>query len=240
MGRRPGSKNLTLVQREERRLAGPTPPPPPLDYPHADVALLDSDGNPSDLTLPIQFVPWADTIPRTDLAQALVEDDGPKALEFLKSLSDPLKHDTPISVLAAQSNIRIPELMSIWRSHMKIAAMGVALSQAPLIARDTVEDAKTITVCCGRCDGAGTMRVLREAGLEWITCKTCKGSGEVQRPGDPKSREWVLRAADVIAAEKTGVTVNLQTNFGADSVLDELDRIDRNTVEVVAIPDNDA
>lgn len=239
MGRRPGSKNLTLVEREAKRL-NPPPPPPPLDYPHADIPLLQSNGEPSEITIPIQYLPWADTLPRTDLADALTEDDGPKALEFLRALSDPLKQDLPLSILAAQAGIRVPELMSIWRAHMKVAAMGVALSQAPLIAQHTVEDAKSITVCCGRCDGAGTMRVLREEGLAWITCKTCKGSGEVQRPGDPKSREWVLRAADVIAAEKTGVTVNLQNNFGADSVLDELDRIERNTVEVVAIPDRDA
>lgn len=241
MGRLPGSKNrpkIQIVKPAPLRL--PSAKSGPLDYPYAEVPIPDSSGRPSNMTLPVQFLPWADTVPRDDLRQALIEDDSPKSLVFLESLSDPTKHDLPVSVLASQAGIRVPELMNIWRQHMKVAAMAVALSQAPVIARHTVEDAKAVVVCCGRCDGAGTIRILREEGLVWITCKTCKGSGEVTRPGDPKSREWVLRAAGVIAAEQTGVTVNLQNNFGADSVLDELDRLDHGAVEVVAIPDDDA
>lgn len=212
------------------------------DFPHTDIAIPDSNGQPSELTYPVEHFPWADTVARSDWRDAVLRADSPKALQFLTALADPLQHDVPISVIASRSGIRIPELLSIWRDHMKATAMAVALTQAPLVAQHTLEDAKSITVCCGRCDGAGTMRVLREEGLVWITCKTCKGSGEVQRPGDPKSREWVLKAAGVIAAESNNLTLNLQNNIGADSVLDELDHLDQSarTIDAVAIQDNDA
>lgn len=212
----------------------------PLDFPRRDLPIPGADGKPSGLTLPVQFVPWADTIPREELTQALIEDDSPGALEFLRSLADPLQMDLPISALAGKAGIRVPELMAIWRNHMKIAAMGVALSQAPLIARDTLEDAKSVIVCCSRCDGAGVIQVQKQAGPEWLECIACKGKGSQRKPGDPKSREWILRASEVIAADGPSVLIQNSNNITADSVLDDLDRLERNAVEVVALPDSDA
>lgn len=192
--------------------------------------------------MPVQYLPWADTVERSQLQEALVEDDTAESREFLTRLSDPLQMDLPISTLAQRSGIRVPRLMEIWRCHMKVAAMGVALARAPLVARDTVQDALTQIVCCTRCDGAGTMRIVTADGPSWITCKTCQGSGEIRKPGDAKSREWVLRAAGVIAAESSPVTIiNNQQNTGAVSVLDDLDRFERGgAVTVVAIPEDDA
>lgn len=234
-------KALVVVSRQKpkeiQKAVAKTVPKVAPDHPYRDVPIPSQDGRPSGLTVPVQFVPWVDTIPKDELHQALLEDDSPRSMEFLALLANPLKHDLPISALAMQCGIRTPALLEIWRNHMKVAAMGVALSQAPLVARDTLEDAKSVIVCCGRCDGAGSIRVLRETGYEWIKCATCRGKGEVRRAGDPKSREWVLRAANVIAADQ-GVVVNLQNNIQTDSVLDELDRLD--AVDVGATVSDDS
>jgi hypothetical protein len=215
---------------------------PILDYPLRDLPVPTDDGKPSGLTMPIQFVPWIDTLPAEELHQALIEEDTPRTTQFLKLLSDPVCHDLPMSTLAGRCGIRVPELMEIWRSHMKIAAMGVALSKAPVVAQHTIEDAQSQIVCCSRCDGAGEISVIRRGGPVWITCMNCKGKGEVSRPGDPKSREWVLRAAGVVAADQGLTIINNQNNVRAtDSVLDELERLDRNTtIDIVDIPRNDA
>lgn len=207
-------------------------------YPKAEVNVLPvAEDRSTGFSMPVMYLPWADTLPRTDLQEALIREDSTRALLFYEALSDPKRGDVPISVLAQQCGIRTRELIEIWRHHKQVEAIGIAITGSPEVARHTVEDAKSITICCTRCDGAGVVRVLRELGPEWIQCITCKGTGAVRRAGDAKSREWVLRAAGVIKADGSGVVIN--QNFSrADSVLDELDRCA--AVDTVAIPEDDA
>src|SRR4051812_42932664 len=87
---------------------------PILDYPTRDLPIPADDGKPSGLTLPVQFIPWIDTIPPDELQEALVEEDSPRAAEFLKLLGDAIFHHLPISTLASRCGIRAPELMGIW------------------------------------------------------------------------------------------------------------------------------
>jgi hypothetical protein len=178
-------------------------------------------------------LPWIDSVLREDLHQAMIESEHPGALKFCEMLGNPRFMDLPLSVLANRCGMKSKDLMEIWRDRQKTAALGEALRSAPQVARDMSEDAKSVEVCCPRCDGGGSMRIEDGMGLVWIKCKQCKGSGLVRRPGDLKSREWVMRNAGVISAEPSGVAVSV--NVRADSVLDEMERLDemdRRTVDV--------
>jgi hypothetical protein len=222
------------------RFADPSPTAGPhisdaVDFPWADVNVPRQDGTSSTLSMPVQYVPWADQVSRQDVWNALLEDDTDRATAFARALVDPRYSDIPVSVLAGRYDIRVPDLMEIWRRHQRIAAVGKALERAPDIVADAAEDALSREVCCSRCDGAGMMRVQDSNGVDWRKCVNCKGTGTERKPGDTKSRDFVLRSAGVVDSDRPTTVVNVQ--MGADSVLDELDRLEQSTVTVTAQPE---
>ena len=106
-----------------------------------------------------------------------------------------------------------------------VAALGIAIDATVPITGDVVEDAKSTQVCCGRCDGAGSIRVALEAGYQWIECINCEGTGAVRKAGDQKAREYIYKATGFIKSESS-LTVNTHvTTHSVESVIDELDRL---------------
>lgn len=237
-------------------------PPPPPDF--VNQPMIDDDGRVSTITMPVKGANWqtidrrasfspqscpalSDYLSSRDIRQlkiALSLSPSARGLRFLRAISDPTKADIDIVTLAEENDIGPIELMQIWRNYKLTTAFGNLIERTPEVAADTVEDAMSIKVCCGRCDGAGSIRVTRESGQEWITCVNCDGSGTVRKIGDAKSREYVFEATGIIKPTPTtnnfingGITTN---NITVESVIDELDRLSPVIpVTAIALPADD-
>lgn len=206
--------------------------------PVTDRAVKRADGSDSPITLPIQFVKAVDRFPRDVVREALIQDDTPRSLRLYDLLCDPKNEKLPVSELAMRCGIRVTEMMEIWRSHMRISALGSALKHVIDVTNDCARDARSVEVCCTRCDGAAMIRVTSMTGEEWITCPTCNGTRKEWRPGDRNARQYLLQMAGMIHAQTAPVVnVNLH-NSGVASVIDELEQLDRHdrTVDITPVP----
>jgi hypothetical protein len=179
-----------------------------------------------------------------ELRMALAEDNSPKAVNFLSHLANPLFASVDITTLAKRCSIGLTEMMQIWRNHKLTAAMGVYIDGAPTLAAHLVEDARSVTVCCGRCDGAGFIKVHREEGTVWIECVNCKGTGVVRRAGDAKARETIFKSIGFVRPDggnSVSVNINNSQSPTVTSVLDELERLPAVIpATAIPIPDDDA
>lgn len=217
---------------------------------YKDEPIQDAKGEPTALTLPVEQTPWQTISPDTcpalsdflntrdvqDIKVALDASGLTRAHKFLKDLADPKNAGVHIVDLAYIHSINVLELMQLWRNHKLTTAMGNLVERLPQVATHTVDSSLNGAVCCNRCDGAGTIRVQREQGYNWITCLSCGGSGQTSKPGDVKNREMVFKATGILKPDQHNITVvnQLQT---VESVIDELESI---TVSSVAIPADDA
>lgn len=202
--------------------------------------LLDEHGAPSRFGFEMSYVPWADTVSREDWFQAMTFDDDEKSARLADLLRRPENRNVPMSILAGQANIRVPQLFLIYRAYMRYAAQLAITRKAQKIADDTATDAESRFVCCTRCDGAGEIRVMKGKKPHplLLVCPTCEGTGRERRTGDVKSREWALQSSGVIKTEAAPL-VNINMG-GVDSVLDELEHMESGPVVNVAPSPDDA
>jgi hypothetical protein len=198
-------------------------------------------------TLPKSTVGNADSIygdfleklPLDELRAALSQSDSPAAMRFLAALEDPSRAQTKWVTLAKSSGLSLGEMMRIWREGRLAAAMGIMIDAAPAVAADIIEDAKPVTICCPRCDGAGTIQVSRQDGPSWIQCTSCRGSGSVRKPGDAGSRDLLLKAIGFVKPDAGyRVTILNQNNVpNVASVIEELEQAEA-ALEVFPAPED--
>lgn len=249
----------------------PRKPPPkpgpelvPFDA-YKDKPVLNENGTPSALTMPVQkgsrltrdpgrgmmpptgpqdptYSKFLERLDLDELKYALAHDSSPKVIAFLGALVDPRRKETDICTLAKQHSIGLTEMMQVWRSYKLTTAMGVHIEGAPAIAADVVIDARSIQVCCPRCDGAGMIRVTVKDVQTWKDCPQCEGTGATRKVGDAKSRDLVYQTIGFTKSGGITVNTNVQTvTSTVESVIDELERLPPAiNVSSVAIPADDA
>lgn len=243
-----------------------SPPPPPIEFdPYTDKPVPDETGSPTALTIPVQsgsrltrdpgrgmmpptgpqdpvYAKYLTSLDLDELKTALAQDSSPKVIAFLAALVDPRQKDADITTLAKHHSIGLTEMMQVWRSYKLTHAMGVHIDAAPAIALDVTLDARSIIICCPRCDGAGLIRVTRHDLAEWIDCPQCSATGAVRKVGDSKSRDLVYQTIGFTKAGGFTVNNNIQNNSSTvESVLDELERLPPViSVSSIALPADDA
>jgi hypothetical protein len=170
---------------------------------------------------------------RYELMKALHESKAPAAQKFLNLLADPVKKDDSISVLAKRAGLDPMDLALIYRNRYANLAMMNYFKGLPQMATDIVTDAFSIKGQCPECGGMGRFRPVSipetESDEEVIgeirSCPRCEGTGEIRKPGDADARRIVAEATGQIKS-KSGVNVNIQQNFGMESVIDDLEAIE--------------
>jgi hypothetical protein len=170
------------------------------------------------------YADFLEKLPLDELRAALSQSESPGAIRFLAALEDPSRAQTRLVTLARSSGLSLGEMTRIWREGRLVEAMGIMIDAAPAIAADIVEDAKSHSACCPRCDGAGVIQISRQNGLDWIQCTNCNGTGAVRKPGDGQSRDLLFKAIGIVKADSSSrVTIMNQNTVSMESVLDELE-----------------
>lgn len=242
------------------------PRKPPIEFDsHTDKPVRDDSGKLTTLTLPVQkgtrltrdpgrgmmpptgsldptYSRWLENRDLDELKMALAHDTSPKVMAFLAAIIDPRKMSTDICTLAKRHSIGLTEMIQIWRSYHLTSALTVHIESSPAIAADVVIDARSIKICCPRCDGAGMIRVTRKDVVDWLDCPQCEATGSVRKVGDAKARDLVYQTIGFTKAGGLGVSVNISnTSSTVESVIDELENLSPAIpVSSIAIPNDDA
>jgi hypothetical protein len=232
--------NLRKIEQFTKRAAKAAP----IEEAISDAPVYTEEGTPTTLSLPVRdmsrvsysremaaascrviFRKYIKTLPLEELKFALARNDSTKAVSFLASLTDPDNAGLDIADIAVYHGINLGDLMQIWRNDRLALAMSNLFDSLPPLTADAAEDARSVQVCCPRCDGAESVQVETPKGSKWIECPNCRGKGTVRKVGDQKARDHILRATGVIKPD-TGMTVNIgSTSHNVESVLDELERL---------------
>jgi hypothetical protein len=170
-----------------------------------------------------------------DLQQALVRSESPKARKFLVLLTDPRKRKYSLSRLARIAGIDPLDIANIFRSYYHSESLLTMLREMPVIAQDAVQDSRSTSIECPRCDGWGEIQREKIAGkdeegqriveVESRQCPRCKGTGIQHQSGDKDARRFVGEAIGLLK-NKNGVAVQVNVNHsGVESVIDELEGI---------------
>jgi hypothetical protein len=179
-----------------------------------------------------------------DIQRALASTEDPRYKEFLERLMMPKYAKVSLATIAKGCNITLRDFNN-WSSK---AANQIALAKAQFgsvkITADMVEDAKTKTILCARCDGLKFVpappglpddvlgyKMVEEATAtqpaKYIRdCPNCCAEGTVKKPGDQHARDKVLDMAGLI---KKGPAIAIIQNLGGashSSAVDDLTTLD--------------
>jgi len=169
------------------------------------------------------------------LEDALARSKNVNAVKFLAMLAEPRYGRWRLSTIAKKCGLTLTDMGDIWRNSQIQRSMMEIVNGSPLVAADMVEDARSIQVCCPRCDG-----LKRVDGLNGrkISCPNCGGEGVIRKPGDHDSRTKIFETIG-LTGKGRGININ---NFNGpvsvDRELDELDNLmDDKTVIDVGVAD---
>lgn len=142
---------------------------------------------------------------RDELMEALALSNNPKAENFLKDLSNPKynRKKWTVSAIAHVNGLKPSDLADIYRDYNKSKGAIVAMSGIPEVMKDVVEDAKSSSSVCDRCDGLGQIEKrtktiyegVEQEQIEWLECPGCNSTGKVRKVGDPNARKILTEMA---------------------------------------------
>ena len=166
-----------------------------------------------------------------ELHHALALNSDPKFQEFLERIRHKSFKRISIQTIAKQCGISLLEFQSWWNKASSQSAIAKAQQASSIVVEDMIEDAKSKSGACPRCDGLTWIsaqpglpnktpgyRLLEKGNvLEGVQdkyirdCPECQ-DGTVRRPGDPHARDRVLEVSGLIQRGK-GVNISLNQQF---------------------------
>lgn len=163
------------------------------------------------------------------LKEALALSDAPKIQAFLAALSNPDYSHLSFNTIASHFGVHPKELAQLWKSHNMDKGMVLASGIFPPLIKDLAEDVKSTKVCCPRCDGRGEIESTGSQPENSVPvtapCPQCAGKKLVRKPGDPKSREFVLKTLGVIDKPAPAVSSTVY-NTKVETFIEELELSD--------------
>lgn len=163
------------------------------------------------------------------LKEALALSEAPKIQSFLAALSNPAYSHLSFTTLASHFGVSPKELAQVWKNHNMDKGMMLASGIFPPLIKDLAEDVKSTKVCCPRCDGKGDVESTgpdtSDGRRPLIPCPQCRGKKLVRKPGDPKSRELVLKTLGVIDKPAPVVSSTIY-NTKVETFIEELELSD--------------
>jgi hypothetical protein len=165
-----------------------------------------------------------------DVQLALAASGDIRFQTFLDRIQNPRYKKVNMASIAKACDIDLREFNQWWNKGATQAAIARAQLGSVKVTADMVEDAKSITTVCERCDGMtwvgapaglpletpGYRRMSADGKEEvWIRdCPACT-QGKVRRPGDSHARDKVLEIAG-LTRKGGGVNVSI-SNYGGAS-----------------------
>ena len=173
----------------------------------------------------------------SEFQTALALSDSPRAQDLLHDILTPKYRTWTVTALARKHGFSPATMFDLWRGYNTAKGMLTIASGIPEVSKGVVEDAKSIDICCPRCDGWGEIERTSKTedsegkpvtSVEKIPCPQCKSAGSVRKPGDSDSRKLMFEAVGFIK-KQNGININIG-KVGVESVLDELDSIDASPI----------
>jgi hypothetical protein len=167
---------------------------------------------------------YFDKVPRAVWAEALQigAQQNPAAGELLMLLSSSQASDKKIVWLAASLGIEIFQLtewLKTWYYHFNLLLVQEELFA---VVRDIAHDARNREESCTSCGGTG------KGSKKKMLCSGCGGTGKVMVQGDRYARRQLGEIGGMLNSKNgLALQVNVNTNTGAKSVDDLLERAQR-------------
>lgn len=158
-----------------------------------------------------------------EFKSALAMSSDAKIQGFFRALSDPESKDFSVSEIAHEYGIKVADLATVFKDYKLSQGLINMISKAPDVANDIAEDARSVFVCCNRCDGVGE---IPKRDNTWVKCPQCDGVGKTRRPGDVDARKMMFEA---IGYSKKGGLVNVNVDargVSVENALADFDAID--------------
>lgn len=171
-----------------------------------------------------------------ELKSALCTSSVPQLQHLLFLMTNPKTNSKPMARLVRDAGVDVLQLMGALKDYNATRAMMTFVRQAPAIAHDITQDAKSTSIDCPKCGGIGQVEHPFEQNQDetpiLIECVRCTGSGLVRKPGDSDARK--------LLAEAVGWTKNksgpiMVVNFGAQTIESAIDVADR-AININTIP----
>lgn len=174
---------------------------------------------------------------------------------FLEHLSEPRYRRYSLATIAKKCDISLPQFHEFWQSAQKNIALARAQGALPALYSDLIEDAKTRSVPCVRCDGFGFIPdgSSESSNLEQTnvpagvpgkirTCPQCKGVGTQREPGNQHARDKILETTGMVK-RGGGAAVQITQHFGGmgiESAVDTMSQIsfavDDDVIDITPAP----
>jgi len=156
------------------------------DFKPADMAKLDRRGHNEALQR------FFHSLGEDEMVQALHHSADPRVLQLLEYMFDPRYKNDGFTKLCKECNLHLGDIVDVFRRYKLDLGIVAMAKAAPIIMKDTAEDAKSQKALCMTCMGAG--EVLQTAPdpaeePESTICPNCVGEGTFKVPGHDKSRE---------------------------------------------------
>ena len=115
-------------------------------------------------------------------------------------------------------------LVDAWVDYNRLLGLMYMATDLPQIMEDVTNNARNRDVVCPRCDG---LKTVRDGETESRTCPVCKGTGDVQVPGDSHAIQLVFEALGLIGCKEP--VIRIEQNMRVES-LEEMLRMTQKIV----------
>ena len=179
------------------------------------------------------------SVPKDELVGALLTQPDQRYDTLMRMLCDPAFKGRTLPTLAKECGLSYAQVLRCITTHHIDQGMLTMSRHVPAIMEDTAVDAKSKTIRCPVCEGAGTIDKLNRKGevVGDKPCLTCEGLGKLRKVGDIESRKLVYETMGLTNKGK-GPSVAIQVNSGAQ-VEDSVDIVhDALNVEVTPVEPN--
>jgi len=154
------------------------------------------------------------TIGKQDIVESFVHTGDDRYLELARSLLDGKHDENTCQQLYKRVGLSSLDVIEAFRRYKLDQAIINIHQEIPTVSKDLMEDAKSYSDLCPRCEGLTTVKV---AGQD-EECPRCGGCGIIKMKGDSRAREMAFKATGMIQDK----VISINQNFGPMQPMDQV------------------